>query len=131
MVKQNSISDKLTCRRKSEVHTDWRMSEARRGIGGRPAALVEGGKSTQYYVCEACPAKVISYNLKKHYKEKTNFDLLAKLKGGEVIENVDPHTQFMWEKGYTEKKLPSYLNHKMVPVVKRGPLDKLLQKVKG
>ena len=57
-----------------------KMSEVRRGVGGRPAALVEGGKSTQYYVCEACPAKVKAFHLKKHYKDKTNFALLAKLK---------------------------------------------------
>ena len=47
-----------------------RMSEAKRGKGrgGRPAALVEGGKSTQYYSCEACPAKMMSFHLKKQSK---------------------------------------------------------------
>ena len=87
---------------------------------------MEGGKSTQYYYCEACPAKVMSFHLKKHYKEKTNFDLLGRLRDGEVIEGVDPHTRYMWEKGYTEKNLPSYFTHKMVPVVKSGPLEQLL-----
>ena len=105
------------------------MSEVRRGVGGRPAALVEGGKSTQYYVCEACPAKVKAFHLKKHYKDKTNFALLAKLKDGKkVVQHVDPHTRFMWEKGYTEKNPPSYLTHKMVHVVKKGPLERCVDK---
>ena len=103
----------------------------RKGIGGKPTAIVEEGKNTQYYFCEACPAKVISFLVKKHYKDKTNFELLSKLKGGEDIENVDPHTRFMWEKGYTQKNLPSYHTHKMVPVVKSGPLEKLFGLQKG
>ena len=108
-----------------------RMSDEKKGAGGRPAALVEGGKSTQLYFCEACPAKVKSFHLKKHYKDKTNFELLARLKDGEEVEGVDPHTRYMYEKGYSQSKLPSYFTHKMVSVVKRGPLDKLLGTTKG
>ena len=66
-----------------------KMSEVRRGVGGRPAALVEGGKSTQYYVCEACPAKVKAFHLKKHYKDKTNFALLANLGNPHIFWQTD------------------------------------------
>ena len=105
------------------------MSEEKKGAGGRPKALVQGGKSTQSYWCEACPAKVKAFHLKKHYKDKTNFDLLSRLNEGDEVEGVDPHTQFMWERGYTEKNLPSYLTHKMVQAVKRGPLEALFAKL--
>ena len=43
------------------------MFEEKKGAGGRPNALVEGGKSTQSYFCEACPAKVKSFHLKNHF----------------------------------------------------------------
>ena len=52
------------------------MSDEKKGAGGRPTALVEGGKSTQLYLCKACPAKVKSFHLKRHYKGKTNFAYL-------------------------------------------------------
>ena len=65
------------------------MSEVRRGVGGRPAALVEGGKSTQYYVCEACPAKVKAFHLKKHYKD--SFCGLICI--------MDPSSSFVWSVG--------------------------------
>ena len=64
------------------------MFEEKKGAGGRPNALVEGGKSTQSYFCEACPAKVKSFHLKNHYKDKTNFDLLSRLRDGEEVEGV-------------------------------------------
>ena len=66
-----------------------KMSEVRRGVGGRPAALVEGGKSTQYYVCEACPAKVKAFHLKKHYKD--SFCGLICI--------MDPSSSFVWSVG--------------------------------
>ena len=137
LFKKSAISDKVRCLRK-EPSAEWSIEvlllkmgkPSGGGKGGRPSGggVIDGGKSTQDYVCAVCPAKVKGFHLKNHYKAKTNFVHLAKLKDGEDIHDVDVHTRYMFENGYTKKNLPSYFTHKMVSVVKSGPLDKLLLK---
>lgn len=105
-----------------------RGAEPGKGRGGRPAALLPGGKSLQQYLCDVCNGKFLSYHLKAHYKQKTNFEQLVRLRNGEQEQDVgfvDPHTKYMHDKGFTMTNLPSYLTHRMVKTVKRGPMDDL------
>ena len=57
----------------------------------------------------------------KHYRNKTNFVKLEELKNmakdvnTEMVKNVDPHTQFMFENGYSKRKMPNRNTHKQAP----------------
>ena len=71
-----------------------------------------GGKARQKYICDVCQTPVISYDLKNHYKSKTNWEQLKKLQMGEdesnveELEDIKAHTYCMYKNGYTESKLP-------------------------
>ena len=94
LFKKSAISDKVRCLRK-EPSAEWSIEvlllkmgkPSGGGKGGRPSGggVIDGGKSTQDYVCAVCPAKVKGFHLKNHYKAKTNFVHLAKLKDGETF----------------------------------------------
>ena len=78
----------------------------------------------QLYHCDVCNAAIVSYDLKNHYKSKTNFVQLTMLMDREeVVGEIGPHTRYMWEKGFTEANLPSYRYHKMQKAGSRGPMD--------
>ena len=70
------------------------------------------GKARQKYIRDVCQTPVISYDLKNHYKLKTNWEQLKKLQMGEDESNVkelgdiEAHTYCMYKNGYTESKLP-------------------------
>ena len=71
-----------------------------------------GGKARQKYICDVCQTPVISYDLKNHYKSKTNWEQLKKLQMGvdesndEELGEIEAHTYYMYKNGYTESKLP-------------------------
>ena len=71
-----------------------------------------GGKARQKYICDVCQTPVISYDLKNHYKLKTNWEQLKKLQMGEdesnveELEDIEAHTYYMYKNSYTESKLP-------------------------
>ena len=48
-----------------------------------------GGKARQKYICDVCQTPVISYDLKNHYKSKTNWEQLKKLQMGEDESNIE------------------------------------------
>ena len=59
-----------------------------------------------------CQTPVISYDLKNHYKLKTNWEQLKKLQMGEdesnveELEDIEANTYCMYKNSYTESKLP-------------------------
>ena len=83
------------------------------------------------YHCDVCDEAVISYDLKNHYKAKTDFEQLKKLRDGKeekLVElelgKINEHTKYMLRKGYSKFNLPSYKNHRREKLAQqRGPLD--------
>ena len=80
--------------------------------------------SHQLNKCKAanCTVTPRGCNLRKHYVTKTNWDLLNELrtnlsegKEDRLIKEADPHTIFLFTKGYSRDKLPSYTTHARVP----------------
>ena len=72
------------------------------GAGSRCAGLLPGGVAHQRYHCDVCNDPIISYDLKHHYKNFTNFDQLEKLMGGMEEKKVQvtmgvikAHTRYM------------------------------------
>ena len=93
----------------------------------RAPSWCPGGVARQLYHCDVCNAAIVSYDLKSHYKSKTDFVQLQRLVDGEeVVGEIGPHTRYMWEKGFTEENLPSYRYHKMQKTVAKGPMDSFL-----
>lgn len=83
----------------------------------------EGGKSKQHYKCMAANCKVAprGCDLKKHYMDHTNWELVSELrttlsedKVERLRETADPHTDFIFTKGYTKTRMPSWSTHVMV-----------------
>ena len=103
------------------------MVVGRGGGGGRTqtTGILPGGLARQRYHCEVCGVAIISYDIKTHYKSKTNWEILDKMNKGIELEEeeVEPHTRYMYENKLNMQRLPSYLTHKMEKKTKRGPMD--------
>ena len=74
-----------------------------------------GGQTRQKYKCKAdgCQVTPMGVNLSKHYKVNTDWVLLKELKAcvGDAalkkkMDQTDPHTRYIFEKGYSKKRLP-------------------------
>ena len=74
-----------------------------------------GGRTKQKYRCKAdgCQVTPMGVNLAKHYKVNTDWVLLKELKAcvGDAalkkkMDQTDPHTRYIFEKGYSKKRLP-------------------------
>ena len=79
-----------------------------------------GGRTRQKYKCKAvgCEVTPMGVNLSKHYNVNTDWMLMKELKacvGNEAVkkklDQADPHTRYIFEKGYSKKKLPHWSNH--------------------
>ena len=66
------------------------------------------------YQCYACSCHPRGCDIPKHYSVKTNWEVLARMRstaGGALEEGADPHTLYMFEKGYTRKFGPTWRSH--------------------
>ena len=84
---------------------------------------LEGGKSKQLYKCQAvnCTVTPRGTDLAQHYINQTDWDLVAELmrtlsedKVKRLCSEADPHTLYIYQKGYSRTKLPSWSTHVMV-----------------
>ena len=83
------------------------------------------------YSCDVCPIAKKSYDLKFHYIDCTDFDVLDQYNSLEdptekedfLTANADEHTKYMALHGYTKIKPPSWVNHKIFKTVTTGPMD--------
>ena len=75
------------------------------------------------YRCKAsgCDATPGGSHLAQHYNNKTKWELFTKLQsavGAAAVEKLrslaDPHTLFIFDKGYSKKRLPTWQTHTMV-----------------
>ena len=91
-----------------------------------------GGRTRQKYRCKAdgCQVTPMGVNLAKHYKVNTDWVLLKELKAcvGDAalkkkMDQTDPHTRYIFEKGYSKKRLPHCSHHARVTMA--GPLHLL------
>ena len=82
-----------------------------------------GGRTRQKYRCKAdgCQVTPMGVNLAKHYKVNTDWVLLRELKAcvGDAalkkkLDQADPHTRYIFEKGYSKKTLPHWSHHARV-----------------
>jgi len=82
-----------------------------------------GGRTKQKYRCKAdgCQVTPMGVNLAKHYKVNTDWVLLKELKAcvGDAalkkkMDQTDPHTRYIFEKGYSKKRLPHWSHHARV-----------------
>ena len=82
-----------------------------------------GGHTRQKYKCRAdgCQVTPMGVNLSKHYQVNTDWVQLKELKacvGDEALrkklDQTDPHTRFIFEKGYSKTRLPHWSNHARV-----------------
>ena len=91
---------------------------------GRATVIgLEGGKSKQLYKCQAvnCTVTPRGTDLAQHYVNQTDWDLVAELmrtlsedKVKRLCSEADPHTLYIYQKGYSRTKLPSWSTHMMV-----------------
>ena len=86
--------------------------------------------SSAKYHCDVCNVAIKSYDIKHHYKAKTNFKQLQKLNDGkdekvveEELGEINEHTKYMVKKGYSKTNLPSYITHRREKLAERGPMD--------
>jgi hypothetical protein len=92
--------------------------------GRRPVVPgLEGGKSKKKYRCQAsgCGVTPRGCDLSQHYKSKTDWDVVRRMKAAmgtaardKLVQEADPHTRFIIEKHYDENRLPTYTSHVMV-----------------
>ena len=82
---------------------------------------VEGGSSKLKYKCHCCMVTPRGCDLKRHYKNCVDWSLFDKLKGKvgdralvELRSKADPHTLYIFDRGYSRGNLPSYQTHVMV-----------------
>ena len=84
---------------------------------------MEGGRSKKKYRCQAsgCGVTPRGCDLSQHYKSKTDWDIVKKMKAAmgtaareKLLQEADPHTRFIIEKHYAENRLPTYTSHVMV-----------------
>ena len=84
---------------------------------------LEGAKCKQLYKCQAgnCTVTPRGTDLAQHYVNQTDWDLVAELKKTlsedkikRLCSEADPHTLFIYQKGYSRTKLPSWSTHVMV-----------------
>ena len=95
---------------------------SKRGVGGEQ-------KSKMNYRCkvEGCSVTPRGCDVPKHYKTKTDWEKVTELRevmGGAILERqlkqVDGHTRFCFEQGFTETKLPRWQTHVPVPASSEG-----------
>ena len=74
------------------------------GKGGGSQSVLPGRKARQKYLCDVCETPIISYDVKNHYKSKTNWEQLKKLQMGveeknviEELGEIGPHTLYMYK----------------------------------
>lgn len=100
-----------------------------RGRGRKQVPGCEGGKSKQLYKCQAanCSVTPRGCDLQKHYESKTNWDLVSRMrttlsedKVARLSKEADPHTLFIFSKGYTRTRLPTWVTHVMMKPSKAG-----------
>ena len=67
------------------------------------------------------PGKWLRRDLSQHYKSKTDWDIVKRMKAAmgmaareKLLQEADPHTRFIIEKHYAENRLPTYTSHVMV-----------------
>lgn len=90
------------------------------GPGRKSLPGCEGGRSKAKYKCRGCSLTPRGTDLSKHYKNQTNWDLVRRLRASvgtaaveQLREQADLHTLFIFEKGYTKEKLPTWSTHVM------------------
>jgi len=97
----------------SESCRVFRMTGRKRGLGSEVPSKMK-------YHCNAagCAVTPRGCDLPKHYKTKTNWEQVTKLRavmGTAALErqlgSVDAHTRFCYKQGYTEAKLPQWESH--------------------
>ena len=94
---------------------------------GRPAGQAkpgcEGGRNKKKYRCQAngCNVTPRGNDLANHYKAKTDWDEVKKMAAAvgdaaleKMLQQAGPHTRYIFQKGYSEKRLPHWANHVMV-----------------
>ena len=88
--------------------------------GAGPGKGGTGGKSKLKYQCQAigCSTTPRGNDLQNHYKFMTDWELIDRMKAAvgssaleKLIKIADQHTKFIYEKGYTKKRLPHWSNH--------------------
>jgi hypothetical protein len=79
-----------------------------------------GGRSFLSYKCKAvgCSVTPRGKDLKKHYLVNTDWNLVAKLRAalGDIAvdrlrKKADAHTQFIYSKGYSKERMPTFATH--------------------
>ena len=67
---------------------------------------------------ENCGAIMRGCDLGRHYKNKTDFEMLSKLKtmsnsaANDMLKNVDSHTKYMFNNNHSMNNLPKWMTHK-------------------
>ena len=89
------------------VEIEGTLGKKKRALGIPP-----GGRSRLNYQCKACGSHMRGCDLPRHYKKRTKWGLLAKMRStGETQEEADSHTLFMFENGYTKHFGPTWKSH--------------------
>ena len=80
----------------------------------------EGGVSHLKYKCqvEGCTVTPWGSDVGRHYKNRTDWELVSKLRAtvgdAEVhkyLAGADKHTEFIYRRGYTKNRLPTFNTH--------------------
>ena len=84
---------------------------------------LDGGQAKQLYKCKAvnCSVTPRGCDLKKHYMIHTDWQLVSEMKATlseanveRLREKADPHTDFIFSKGFSKERMPSWSTHVMV-----------------
>lgn len=103
----------------------------------------EGGRNKKKYRCQANGCKVTprGNDLASHYKTKTDWVQVKNMAAAvgdaaleRMLQQAGPHnTRYIFEKGYSEKRLPHWANHVMVkePEAEEGSAGPRQLKIAG
>ena len=93
------------------------------GRGRKSVLGFEGGKTKKLFKCQVaiCSVTPRGCDVPKHYDNRTNWELLEEMRNTlfedkleSLREKADPHTLFMFSKGFTKTRLPTWSSHIMV-----------------
>jgi hypothetical protein len=92
-------------------------------VRGQAKPGCEGGRNKKKYMCKANGCKVTprGNDLANHYNAKTDWVQVKKMGAAvgdaaleKMLQQAGPHTTYIFEKGYSKKRLPHWANHVMV-----------------
>ena len=80
----------------------------------------EGGRSYKKYQCQGCSLTPRGKDLSRHYKNMTDWTLVGQMRAAmgsaklaQLKDKADKHTLYIFGRGYTREKLPTWSTHPM------------------